>query len=407
MAVVTLKVLAEDSSVEGVKKTTIFKVDPRLLVEEEGFNLRDYNDPEVIDHIEGFADSYINGRYVPPLVVRTSDEGLVIPVEGHCRRRGALLAIERGAELAFVDCVPFKGNDVERTEVVLRSAEGLKLKPLAVALGYFRLGRMGLDNPEIAKRMRKTASHVEQMLLLANANHDVHQLVRDGKVSAYAAIEAVRVHREKAGDFLMGKLEEATSRGKSSVTRGAVKGWTPPRKIVTSVIGTVESVVSKLDNSTRLQLAEFEALEPTQLEGKKIEVDAASFLELVKAHGAVADAKAAKETSDASAKAAAAQQKLDMEGGEQGDGQAPAENAPEADTPPAPFSGAGKDDPLYDTAFEVVVSEKRASTAFLQRSLRIGYNRAARLLEAMEHNSVVSAPTTPSGERKVLVTKKV
>lgn len=313
MAIVTLKVLAEDAGIAGVKKTTIFKVDPRLLEEEEGFNLRDYSDPEVIDHIEGFADSYSNGRYVPPLVVRTSDDGRIIPIEGHCRRRGAMLAIERGAELLFVDCVPFKGNDVERVEVMLRSAEGLKLKPLAIALGYLRLNRMGHQNTEIAKRMRKTASHVEQMLLLANANHDVQQLVREGKVSAYAAIEAIRQHREKAGEFLSGKLGEATERGKSAVTRGAVKEWAPPRKIVTSVIGSIDLVVSKLDKTARRQLAEFESFEPEQLKGKRIEVDAESFLELVKAHGAVSDAKAQKENADATAKAAASQQKLDIQ----------------------------------------------------------------------------------------------
>ena len=87
---ISLKSLAEDKSVEGVNKTTYFKVDPRLLREEEGFNLRDYSDPEVIAHIEGFADSYANGRYVPPLVVRTTVDGRIVPVEGHCRRRGAL-----------------------------------------------------------------------------------------------------------------------------------------------------------------------------------------------------------------------------------------------------------------------------------------------------------------------------
>ncbi len=398
---ISLKSLAEDKSVEGVNKTTYFKVDPSLLREEEGFNLRDYDDPEVIEHIEGFADSYTHGRYVPPLVVRTDSEGNILVIEGHCRRRGALLAISRGAELVSVDTVPFKGNDVERVEVMLRSAEGLKLKPLAVALGYLRLNRMGHSNGEIATRMRKTASHVEQMLLLANADHDVHKLVREGKVAAYAAIEAIREHREKAGEFLLGKLEEATGRGKTAVTRGAVKGWTPPRKIVTSVIGSVETVVTKLDKGTRRMLAEFEGLEPAQLEGKKIEVDAASFLELVKAHGAVTEAKAAKDNADAAAVAAASQQHLDMEG--EGAGEASQEASPEADTnaAPAPFSGDGKDDPLYDQALKLVIAEKRASISLVQRHLRIGYNRAARLLEAMEQNKAVSAMGT-NGDRKVL-----
>ena len=398
---ISLKSLAEDKSVEGVNKTTYFKVDPRLLREEDGFNLRDYDDPEVIEHIEGFADSYTHGRYVPPLVVRTDSEGNILVIEGHCRRRGALLAIERGAELVSVDTVPFKGNDAERVEVMLRSAEGLKLKPLAVALGYLRLNRMGHSNGEIATRMRKTASHVEQMLLLANADHDVHKLVREGKVAAYAAIEAIRVHREKAGEFLLGKLEEATGRGKTAVTRGAVKGWTPPRKIVTSVIGSVETVVTKLDKGTRRMLAEFEGLEPAQLEGKKIEVDAASFLELVKAHGAVTEAKAAKDNADAAAVAAASQQHLDMEG--EGGGEASQDASPEADAnaAPAPFSGDGKDDPLYDQALKLVIAEKRASISLVQRHLRIGYNRAARLLEAMEQNKAVS-PMGTNGDRKVL-----
>jgi ParB family chromosome partitioning protein len=320
MAQISLKALAEDKSVEGVSKTTYFKVNPLLLHEEEGFNLRDYDDPEVIEYINGFADAYESGDYVPPLAVRTDEDGRIIVVEGHCRRRGALIAIERGAALNSVDAVPFKGNDVERTELMLRSGDSLKLKPLGVALGYLRLSRMGHSNSVIAKRMRKTSSHVEQMLLLATANHDVHKLVREGGVSATAAIEAVREYGERAGEFLQGKLSEAVGRGKKSVTRGAVKGWMPPRKVVSSVIGTVESVVSKLDNATRVRLAELENAEPARLEGQKIEVDAASFLELVKAHGAVADAKASKDQADAAAKQSASQQSLEIQGeGESGD----------------------------------------------------------------------------------------
>lgn len=311
---ISLKSLAEDKSVEGVNKTTYFKVDPRLLREEDGFNLRDYSDPEVVEHIEGFAHSYANGHYVPPLVVRTDSDGRILVVEGHCRRRGAVLAIERGAELVSVDTVPFKGSDIERTEVMLRTGDGsLKLKPLAIAVGYLRLSRMGHSNGDIAARMRKTASHVEQMLLLANADHDVHRLVREGKVAAYPAIEAVRQHREKAGEFLLRKLEEAENKGKASITRGALKAWTPPRKVVSSVIGTVETVVSRLDRATRRKIAEYEAMEPSRLKGHKLEVDAAALLELVRAHGAVAEAKAKKDTANEAAKAAASQQGLDID----------------------------------------------------------------------------------------------
>jgi len=59
-------------------------------------------------------------------------------------------------------------------------------------------------------------------------------------------------------------------------------------------------------------------------------------------------------------------------------------------------------DPLYDQAVEVVRTQQRASISLVQRHLRIGYNRAAQLLESMEAQGVVSA-MTPNGHRSVLV----
>ena len=47
-------------------------------------------------------------------------------------------------------------------------------------------------------------------------------------------------------------------------------------------------------------------------------------------------------------------------------------------------------DELYQSALELVKSEGKASTSFLQRKLQIGYNRAARIIDMMEENGVVS-----------------
>ena len=60
----------------------------------------------------------------------------------------------------------------------------------------------------------------------------------------------------------------------------------------------------------------------------------------------------------------------------------------------------GKDD-LYETALKIVQSEKKASTSFLQRKLQIGYNRAARIIDQMENNGVVSK-ANHTGKREVL-----
>ena len=64
--------------------------------------------------------------------------------------------------------------------------------------------------------------------------------------------------------------------------------------------------------------------------------------------------------------------------------------------------GGGSGDELYDKAVAIVARDKRASTSYIQRRLQIGYNRAARLIEMMEEQGVVSAPNH-QGKREVLV----
>ena len=181
----SFKALAANSAETNVKKTDLYRIPPDKLQEEEGFNARDYDDPEVIAQIESFADAYSNGRYVPPLIVRIdSGTGGIFVVEGHLRRKGANLAIERGAPIQHLDCTPFRGNDTDRVTVMLTSAQGLPLKPLGVAESYLRLTRMGLSVADISKRLCRTVTHVENMLTLATSNSDVHTMVRKGEVAA-------------------------------------------------------------------------------------------------------------------------------------------------------------------------------------------------------------------------------
>jgi S-DNA-T family DNA segregation ATPase FtsK/SpoIIIE len=59
-------------------------------------------------------------------------------------------------------------------------------------------------------------------------------------------------------------------------------------------------------------------------------------------------------------------------------------------------------DPLYDQAVEVVLKTRRPSISLVQRHLRIGYNRAARLIEQMERSGLIS-PMGSNGNREVVV----
>ena len=62
----------------------------------------------------------------------------------------------------------------------------------------------------------------------------------------------------------------------------------------------------------------------------------------------------------------------------------------------------GEKDALYDQAVEIVLKNRKASISLVQRHLKIGYNRAARLVEDMEKAGLVSA-MSGSGHREILV----
>ena len=61
-----------------------------------------------------------------------------------------------------------------------------------------------------------------------------------------------------------------------------------------------------------------------------------------------------------------------------------------------------QNDELYDQAVALIARERRASTSFIQRHFKIGYNRAATIIEKMEENNVVSKPGR-AGKREVLI----
>jgi DNA segregation ATPase FtsK/SpoIIIE, S-DNA-T family len=68
---------------------------------------------------------------------------------------------------------------------------------------------------------------------------------------------------------------------------------------------------------------------------------------------------------------------------------------------PNAADAGGEQDALYDEAVKIVTSERKPSISYVQRRLKIGYNRAARLLESMENAGVVG-PLQPNGSREIL-----
>ncbi len=68
-------------------------------------------------------------------------------------------------------------------------------------------------------------------------------------------------------------------------------------------------------------------------------------------------------------------------------------------------SGGDKEASLYDKAVDIVLRDRRASTSYIQRRLKIGYNKAATLIEEMEEQGVISAPNH-KGQREILVPER-
>lgn len=211
---VSLKVAAE-RKLPGVSKETNFQVDPRLIEVEPGFNR-----PIDAEHVAQFKASIRDGAIIPPIAVRV-DAGRIILVDGEHRWRAVMALIADGVEIVSMAAVQFRGNDVERVAHLLTSSQGKPLTPLESGIQYNKLVGFGWDTRKIAARVGRSVTHVDQCLLLANSNNDVHEPIKRGDVSSSEAAKIVRKHGERAGAVIAGKLSEAKAAGKTRVTAGA------------------------------------------------------------------------------------------------------------------------------------------------------------------------------------------
>ncbi len=209
-----------------------------------GFNLRDMSAEDYEADIEALMAHKQRGGQVPDIEVTLSADGLGVDVvDGHRRFEADRRLAALGVPIEWVPIKPFIGNDLDRLQRIMTSNEGRKLTALEVAQGYKRMTvQFHLSPDDIAHRVGKTRQHVDQMLILASAPHQVHELVKAGDVSATEAVKVVREHGAGAGEH----LADAKAKTGGKVTAKALKEWTPPPKYTTPLVKNTKAILAHI-----------------------------------------------------------------------------------------------------------------------------------------------------------------
>ncbi len=104
--------------------------------------------------------------------------------------------------------------------------------------------------------MGRTRQHVDQVLVVGNANTDVQQLISSGAVAATTAAKVVRKHGEKAGQVLGQQLAKVIAAGGTKVTPKVVAEPAVPRSILEDLLRVTREIVNAFPTALRAGLAE-------------------------------------------------------------------------------------------------------------------------------------------------------
>lgn len=246
----------------------------------------DEDDERLYQHI-------IAGGYYPELEVRPRDDGGVWLVDGHRRhkqfgrgmREGKIPANPKDGQF-WMKIKQFEGSDIDRVVRIATSNEGKKLTPFQRADVYKRLAAFGLNASQIAEKVHHSRKHVEDMLALANSNHDVQNAVKAGEIASTTAIGVIKEHGEKAGAVIADEVKKAKAQGLKRATPGTMKPWTPPKRYATPMITAAERLVDAINLADRMRL-ENGCTDDTTM----ISVPAIALAALLKPHEDIAKAR--------------------------------------------------------------------------------------------------------------------
>jgi ParB family chromosome partitioning protein len=226
-------------------KVVIYGVHPDDLEIQEGWNERDMT-PRVRAHIDSIKESLRNGGQIPALKVRVVGPHVYVR-DGHCRLTAIRELMADGLEFRRVMVEELKGSDADDIAYMRTSSRGLSQTRLEKGRSDKRLVHMGWTVKEIAERVGESVTYVEQNQMLTNADSDVQRLLRDDRISAKVALDAIRRYGHEAGAKLAARLD---SEGKAKLT-GASATKNPAPRVLRRVTESVGCFVASIPKEVR------------------------------------------------------------------------------------------------------------------------------------------------------------
>ena len=176
-------------------RTDQYKIDPRKLQIKQGWNTRDFSDPANAAHVEELAKSIAEIGVKRALVVNVESD-IPYVVDGECRYRAVMLAIERGADIKTVPVVGEDrfANEADRLFGQLIYNSGKPFGPIENARLFKRLLDMGWQQKDIATKSGMTGGRVSQLLELLILPISLQKFITEGKASANMVMLTFKKH---------------------------------------------------------------------------------------------------------------------------------------------------------------------------------------------------------------------
>lgn len=200
-------------------RTDIYKVDPRKLVIKQGWNSRDFNNPDNLEHIKMLALSIAELGVKRPLSISMED-GAPYVTDGECRLRATLMAIENGADIKTIPVVNEDrfANEADKlfSQIILNS--GKPLNAIEQGRVFKRMVGFGWSQKDIAAKSGISGGRVSQILELQTLPISLQQFIIEGKASAQMVLNVYNRYKQdldKAFAELTGAVEVAVKQGRS------------------------------------------------------------------------------------------------------------------------------------------------------------------------------------------------